>query len=58
VYLHTCEKHLLALSCLPACIKWSYIGCIFVKFYIGDFIKICQENPDLAKIRENLGHFI
>jgi hypothetical protein len=32
-------------------------GWIFVKFYIEDLLKICQENSGSTKIRQNMRHF-
>jgi hypothetical protein len=35
---------------MSACIHMTPTGWIFMKFNIGDFHKICLENPNVVKI--------
>jgi hypothetical protein len=44
------QKQLCALSCLSVCHNSAPTGCIFMKFEIWVFMKICQENSMCIKI--------
>jgi hypothetical protein len=60
-HVHSREKHISPLwcpsICLLTCISMTSSGCIFVKFDVGAFFNICDENWNLINIGQKYWEF-